>query len=165
MRRGLLGLLALCGCSYDWSVTAGGAPDAGGDVTAHAEASADGPASHAEAGAPDAPGDAAGETGPVDSPAPPDCNALASQMRQARAAAVACASGPSACETTVDDECGCPVVVGDGGGTATAAYQTAVQTYVNACGKPPTCNPCGPGPQLGLCIIADAGGGALACYQ
>jgi hypothetical protein len=165
MRGALLSiawLAAVGGCAYDWSYADGGAPDGtadvGGAVDASPEASSDG-------AGPDAPAEAAVDSSMADAP---DCIALEGQVRQARALAIQCQSGPSACQTTVMDECNCKVVVGDGQSVATKDYTTAVAQMKASCAGQVNLvcqQPCGSPPQLGLCILQDAGGSTLACYQ
>jgi choline dehydrogenase-like flavoprotein len=166
MRDGLLALLcvaAVSGCSYDWAVGPLGA-DAAGDVAPQVDAEAD-------AVSLDGSTDGPAEVSPADAPpdvseaAPPTCTTLEAQVQQARAAALACNGTTSACQTEVTDECGCVVVVG--GTTAT----TPTENYLAAIGqlKQSSCTPVCPGcptdPMKGLCVLSDAGSGALACYQ
>jgi len=167
MRRGLPLLLAplLGGCSYDWTGGARGvAVDAGPDVAVLADAAGvDAPVeSSTDASVPmDAspPVDAATDTQGV------DCAALEASLATARAQAVKCVSSTTACSTTVINECGCQVAVGDAQSTQVATYQGLVQQFAQAsCPRPSWCATC-VAPTLYLCIVADAGGNQYACYQ
>jgi hypothetical protein len=170
MRGGLLAIAyvaVVTGCSYDWTYPAGGSADAGADSPSPYDGQADAPG---DSSGPDASSEAASDSPPNDSPAsdstPANCTALEAQVRQDRAAAIQCVSGPSACMTTVLDECGCEVVVGDGASVATQTYGSAVQQLKTNCPSVViACQACGPKPQTGLCVLSDGGGSTLACYQ
>jgi hypothetical protein len=165
MRGGPLAIAyvaVVCGCSYDWTYAAGGSPDAA-DSASPADGQADAPG---DSGATDAPPDSANDSAASDSTPPPDCAALEAQVRQDRAIAIKCVSGTTACTTTVQDECGCAVVVGDGAAVATQNYVSAVQQLKTSCHNVVIgCQACGPKPTLGLCVLSDGGGSQLACYQ
>lgn len=157
-------VLALAGCSYDWS-TPGAAADSGAvdtsvPVDAQQEAGVDA-TSQADATA-DAPVDAidgAAESGP-------SCSDLEAQVHAARAAAVQCQPTASACMTIVQDECTCDVVMGgDAQSTATKAFVAAVGQLVAKCSPITGCPGCGSTPQKGLCIVSDAGSTGYACFQ
>jgi hypothetical protein len=167
MRDGLLALfcVAVGGCSYDWAVGPGAA-DGGGDVlgadvAADVDVAADGPADASTDHASDAVvlPDVA-EAAPL-----PDCSSTEEQqVQQARAAALVCTGvTPAPCMVTVTDECGCEVVVATDN-TAEAQYVAAIKTMEETC-KPLCPTACGTAPTEGLCILSDAGGGALACSQ
>lgn len=176
MRDGLLALLwvlacvsAGASCSYDWTVPDGGASDASGldapldaaaadatkDATAETSVSADA-AMDASTGA-----DAADV---VEAATLPACTASQEMtVAQDRAAALVCTGvTPSPCETKVTDECGCPVYVATNN-QAEATYVSAVKQLQMTC--VPSCPGCGTAPSPGVCIIGDAGGSALSCYQ
>ena len=51
------------------------------------------------------------------------------------------------CQTTVDDECACKVIVRLPNSNSTLDYQRAVQALVSMCGKRGSCSAC---PQLGV---------------
>jgi hypothetical protein len=167
MRDGLLALLgvvAASGCSYDWTSGAEGA-DAAGDVVSRPDASAE--ADAFLEGATDAPVDVSPADAPpeVSEAAPPSCSTLEAQVQQTRAAALACDGTTSACQTEVTDECGCIVVVGGADTTtATESYLVSIaQLKQSSC--TPMCPGCASDPMKGLCVLNDAGSGALACYQ
>lgn len=152
-------LTAPWGCSYDWSLPAGGAPDATTDAMSDANADADAVVSE-EAGIVDA---------LVDTPAEgilPDCPALEVEVQTARADAITCMSNTTACMTEVTDECNCTVVV-YAENTATQNYLAAIAVLQHAhC--TPQCPGCISPVQEGLCIVSDAGASGstgLACYQ
>ncbi len=167
MRDGLLALLCVplaAGCSYDWAVAA----DASAE-TAPVEASGSDAADATKP--PDAPDDGATDASVADAPdaleaaSLPDCT-TANEMtvQQDRAKALVCTGvTPMPCETVVDDECGCPVIVATTNAAETA-YVAAVQQLTQMC--IPSCQAtCGPTPSKGICILTDAGGTTLACLQ
>lgn len=127
-------------CSLDWAVR----PSAGDGSAAGTEAGAD---------ATDAPvsPDAADTSVPVDAPISPDaaaCDGLTIDVAQKRAKARECQIGTfGQCTTTVDDQCGCKVIVTSADAGATSDYTAAVSNLVGQCGKPACTAPC---PQLGL---------------
>jgi hypothetical protein len=179
MRDGLLALLwvpaglsAAAGCSYDWTVPDGRVPDGGG---------LDAPRDAADAGAADATKDATADTSVsadaatdastgvdaadvVEAATLPACTASQEMtVAQDRAAALVCTGvTPSPCETKVTDECGCPVYVATNN-QAEATYVSAVKQLQMTC--IPSCPGCGTAPSPGVCIISDAGGSALSCFQ
>ncbi|MGD0526358.1 MAG: hypothetical protein ABSE49_14500 [Polyangiaceae bacterium] len=175
MRDGLLAFLgvsacvsaAAAGCSYDWT-PAGAASDGGGLDAADAgiidaarDATADiAPSAEAAMDAPTAM-DAADV---VEAATLPACTASQEMtVAQDRAAALVCTGvTPSPCQTKVTDECGCPVYVATNN-QAEATYVSAVKQLQMTC--IPSCPGCGTAPSPGVCIISDAGGGALSCYQ
>jgi hypothetical protein len=172
MRDGLLALLcvpALAACSYDWAVPADASTEGG-----FLDASGSDAAKDADAGITDAPPSAdagAMDVSVTDAPdvveaAPlPECTSSQEMtVQQDRAAALDCTGvTPMPCETTVTDECGCPVVVATTN-TAEATYLAAIKSLQATC--IPLCpSGCGTAPQKGVCIVGDAGGGSLACYQ
>ncbi|HEY8039832.1 MAG TPA: hypothetical protein VIF15_08575 [Polyangiaceae bacterium] len=172
MRRGTLPLLgsvcavAVAACSYDWATGSQGAADGGADGLPPLDASGDvGDDATADAtlDADAAPGlDAPTDQGEA---APPDCNTLETNVRGARAAAIVCTPGPSACMTTVADECGCATTVGDSQSVQAQSFKNAVAQFVQAhCPKPPLCTTCAT-PQPGLCVVSDAGSTGYGCYQ
>ena len=126
-------------CSLDWAVRAGPAE-----------------ASVAEGGADvviDAAFDDAPDSATEDAPVSPDaaaCDALAANVVVARKKARECQLGTAGqCTTTVDDECGCKVVITTAGAANTTAYTSAVSALVTSCGQPAACasTAC---PQIGL---------------
>lgn len=143
----LAGGLALAGaglpttaCSLDWAVRAEPAEasvvEGGADVVT-------------DAALDDAPPDSATEDAPV-SPDAAACDALATDVVNARKKARECQIGTfGQCTTTVDDECGCKVVVTTAGSPNATAYTSAVSTLVTSCGQPAVCatTSC---PQIGL---------------
>jgi len=166
MRDGLLALLgvvAASGCSYDWTVAPQGA-DAAGDVSTrvdaamNADASIEGSADGPDVAPADAPSDAL-------EAAPPSCATLEAQVHQARAAALACDGTTGACQTEVTDECACMVVVGAANTTTPTENYLAAIAQLKQSGCMPQCPGCPTGLMKGLCVLNDAGSGALACYQ
>ncbi len=167
MRDGLLALLCVplaAGCSYDWAVPA----DASAE-TAPVEASASDAADAMQPA--DAPDDGTTDASVADAPdvleaaSLADCSATQEMtVQQDRAKALVCTGvTPMPCETTVQDECGCPVTVATTN-AAEMAYVAAVQQLDETC--KPSCQPtCGPAPSKGICILTDAGGTTLACVQ
>jgi hypothetical protein len=170
MRDGLLALLgvvAVSGCSYDWTV---GPPASDADGSADGAFSTDG-ALKPDA-LPDGSTDAAAETSVTDGPpeaseaAPlPGCTTQQEgQVQQARAAALVCTGvTPDPCEVTVLDECGCKVIVA-ADNNAEAQYIAAIKALQSAC-IPLCASGCGTAPSPGVCLVSDAGAGAYACYQ
>jgi len=161
----LLGVVAASGCSYDWSVRSS-PQDAGGDVASRPDAAAD--ADVPPEGSTDGPVDVSVADSPPDASEaapPPNCTALEAQVQQTRAAALGCDGTTSACQTVVDDECGCMVVVGgDDTATATENYLAAIAQLKNSsCTL--ACSGCGTAPMKGLCVLNEAGSSALACNQ
>jgi hypothetical protein len=168
MRDVLLALfcaLAAAGCSYDWAVAPGGAAaDAASDVAPQADATpTDGttaPDAPADASAPDALPDVVVEAAPL-----PGCTASQEMaVQQARAAALVCTGiTPNPCRVMVTDECGC-LVYAAADNQAEANYVAAIEQLRTSC--IPLCpTGCGTAPSPGVCILSDAGAGALACYQ
>jgi hypothetical protein len=149
MRWILTTTIALGGCTYNWSTPSAPSDSGAAHDSTISEAAPQEAAVSEEA--PPAP----------DSSLPPDCATLRGELTAARANAMVCVSGPSACSTTFPDECSCPVVVGDNGGVATASFNSAVEAYV-AAGCDAGCSTCGT-PNKYLCIVSDAGG--YACHQ
>lgn len=146
--------LLVAGCSLDWAVRED--PGAASPAEAGAD-TADGPVSDtsADASVADAPEPDA-DSGP--------CGDLATDLAARRAKARECQIGQGGqCSTTVDDECGCKVVVRTAGSTETTAYTDGVATFLATCGPPPAAScAC---PQLGLpaswaCL---APGGTASC--
>ena len=130
----------LSACSLDWSVR----PEPGETSVSEsgADAAADGPRI-------DAPPDSATEDAPV-SPDGSPCGALATDVVNARKKARECQLGTAGqCTTTVDDECGCKVIVRTAGSSESNAYASAVAALVGACGKPAACSTTAC-PQLGV---------------
>ena len=131
----------LSACSLDWSVR----PDPG-DASLAESGSSD-----ADAGDARVSPDAADTSVPTDAPVSPDaaaCAALASDVAQKRKKARECQIGTAGqCTTTVDDECGCKVIVTFAGAANTNDYTAAVSSLLAQCGKPPCTAAC---PQLGL---------------
>jgi hypothetical protein len=127
-------------CSLDWNVR----PDVG-DAPAVAEAGPDAPR---DASREDAPPDASVADAPDPDGGP--CPALAADLEARKTKARACdgAQLTPQCTSTVDDECGCRVIVRLAGSPETRAYVDGIAAFVAACGKPPaascTC------PQLGV---------------
>jgi hypothetical protein len=168
MRDGLLALLgvvAASGCSYDWAV---GPPagDAGRDVAPGLDASTmtDGSID----GSTDASGDVPVDTAAADvleAATLPTCTmAQEATVAQARSAALVCTGvTPNPCTVTVTDQCGCPVVVA-ADNQADTNYVAAIKQMKMTC--IPSCpSGCGTAPPMGVCVLSDAGSGALACYQ
>ena len=128
----------LSACALDWSVRP--SPD---------DASA--PMTDAGADATDAPAalDAADTSVPTDAPVSPEaaaCDGLTIDVAQKRAKARDCQLTTSGqCMTTVDDQCGCKVVVTFPNATATSDYTAAVANLITQCGKPACTTQC---PQL-----------------
>ena len=94
-----------------------------------------------------------------------DCNTTQeAAVQQARSAALVCTGvTPNPCQVLVTDECGCPVYVA-AQNQAEAQYTAAIKLLRMTC--TPSCpTACGPAPSPGVCIVSDAGSGALACYQ
>lgn len=127
----------LVACSLDWAVRSDSGdalqPETGSDVI-------DAPTAK----------DAAETSVPTDAPISPDagdCAMLASDVAQKRKKARECQSaGVGQCTTTVDDECGCKVIVTTAGSPFTNDYTAAVTKLLAQC-KPDCSAPC---PQLGL---------------
>jgi hypothetical protein len=119
-------------CSLDWSVRAEpgetSVAEGGADVTA------------SDAPLADAPADAPATDAPV-SPDAAACDALATDVANARKKARECQIGMvGQCTTTADDECGCKVVIRTAGSPESAAYASAITALVDACGKPAACS-------------------------
>lgn len=164
MRHRLAALLciAVAACSYDWTVGAsavdgGVSADAGVDGAAPGPDAAQNDASGQDVGAPDAIGDGATV----------DCNALEMQVQQDLPPALACTNGgPNPCTTTVNDECGCTVVLGNADPNAVTAYDDDVTRFTAAhCPRPVWCPSSCATVQTGLCVIADATANTDACQQ
>jgi hypothetical protein len=129
-------------CSLDWTVR---------------PSPLDGSASETSVGvdATDAPVglDAADTSVPIDAPVSPEaaaCDGLTVDVAQKRAKARECQIGMpfgTQCTTTVDDQCGCKVVVTFADAGATNDYTAAVGNLIAVCGKPACTAPC---PQLGV---------------
>jgi hypothetical protein len=143
----------LAACSLDWSVRS---PDGGDAALSEGSATAD---------ATDAPvdGDAADGSVPTDAPISAEAAACATSMDSVtakRKKARECQIGTMGqCTTTVNDECGCKVIVTFAGTPDTMAYTKAIGDLVAQCGKPPCTAAC---PQLGLstgwaCLGSGAG--------
>lgn len=163
----LLCVVSATGCLYDWSTSSGSSADAAADVAVATDARLDGPgpadASPETTGpGPDVAVDTAAQDA-TDAASLPPCTAGQEQtIHQARTAALVCTGVmPSPCETTMDDECGCPVVVADS--AAKQTYSMAISQLLSTC--VPSCPGCGPTPAKGVCVLGDAGAGMLACYQ
>jgi len=127
-------------CSLDWSVRA--EPGEPSVTEGGADVAADAPLT-------DAPADGAPEDAPVSADGSP-CAALTADVANARKKARECQLGTTGqCGTTVDDECGCKVIVRTAGSTESTAYAAAVASLVGTCGKPTACatTAC---PQLGV---------------
>lgn len=148
------------GCSYDWDLAPG---DEAGDGAVVPEAGpADAATDASSAGEtsipPDAPGDTASAADVIEADAPPlpACTAAQeAQLRQKRAAAIAC-TALEPCEVSVQDECGCPLYVA-GLDQAEASYVSAVITLLQTC--IPSCSPPCPSSTPYSCYAGDAGGG------
>ncbi len=129
-------------CSLDWAVRPSTLDGSAPETSVGADAT-DGPVG----------ADAADGSVPVDAPVSPEaavCDGLTVDVTQKRAKARECQIGMPAgtqCTTTVDDQCGCKVVVTFADAGATNDYTAAVQNLVAVCGKPACTAPC---PQLGL---------------
>ena len=116
----------LLACSLDWAVRSDSGdaalPDGGRDADA-----ADAPVSP----------DAADTSVPTDAPLSADaaaCAMLTSDVAQKRKKARECQSAVTGqCTTTVDDECGCKVIVTFAGAPNTTAYTAAVAKLVAQC--------------------------------
>jgi hypothetical protein len=128
-------------CSLDWSVRAepgeASVAEGGADVTVDDAPLADAPADAPAADAPVSPDAAA-------------CDALATDVANARKKARECQFGmPGQCTTTADDECGCKLVIRSAGSPEATAYASAITALVGGCGKPTACatTAC---PQLGV---------------
>lgn len=150
---GALAASLVAACSLDWAVRAdpgvdAALPEGGGDAT-------DAPVAETEA-----------DTSVADA-ADPDggaCEALRAELGPKQAKARECQIGQSGqCTTTVDDECGCKVIVRTAASAESTTYTDAIAAYLASCGAPPaaTCA-CA---QLGLqanwaCLAKDA---AYAC--
>jgi len=130
----------LSACSLDWSVR----PDTGDASLAEVGSGADVADAPAALDAPDT-------SVPTDAPLSPDaarCAMLMDDVVQTRKKARECQIGTAGqCTTTVDDECGCKVIVTFAGAPKTNDFVAAVSDLVTQCGKPPCTAPC---PQLGL---------------
>jgi hypothetical protein len=147
-----LAALAPAACSLDWAVRADpGVPpiaEGGADVVSESVGDDGGDASTADADEPDSGA----------------CEALAAELAAKKNKARECQIAQSGqCTTTVDDECGCQIIVRTAGSAETAAYTSGVAAFLAACGAPPAAS-CGC-PQLGLpaswgCLAKDA---AFAC--
>jgi len=127
-------------CALDWSVRP--APvDASVPETSTGADATDAPVSP----------DAGDSSVPVDAPVSPDaaaCDGLTIDVAQKRAKARECQIGTGGqCTTTVDDQCGCKVVVTFAGSSNTNDYTAAVSNLIAQCGKPACTAPC---PQLGV---------------
>jgi hypothetical protein len=87
-------------------------------------------------------------------------------VQQARSAALACDGTVGQCQTMVQNECDCPVIVG-AQNQAKVNYVMAIAQLQKSC--VPSCpagvGVCGTPPTENLCIVADAGSSALACSQ
>jgi hypothetical protein len=175
MRDGLLALLgvlacvaAAAGCSYDWTVPDGGASDGGGlDAADAAAADATKDATADTAVSADAAMDASSGMDVADVVEAATLTACTTSeemtVAQDRAAALVCTGvTPSPCETKVTDECGCPVYVATNN-QAEATYVSAVKQLLTMC--IPSCPGCGTAPSPGVCILGDAGGSSLSCFQ
>jgi hypothetical protein len=127
---GLFAASVMAACGLDWTVRS----DAG-DASPVAEGGID-----VIADSPIAV-DVTDTSPPIDAPLSPDamaCNALAADLNGKKAKAKDCQVGMTGqCTSTVDDECGCPVVVRFAVGTPTTEYKDAIATFVASCGKPP----------------------------
>jgi hypothetical protein len=159
------------GCAYDWTVGRAAASEGGADaapVEASAETGDDatpgdatqGPDSDAHA---DAAADAGGDATAAE--AGPSCAQLEATVRSTQAGAVGCTPGGTACTATTNDECGCPVRVGDGASSKTSAFMAAVSEFVDAgCRStivcPDACPAVSPQP---LCVVGDAAA-TYDCY-
>jgi hypothetical protein len=146
-------LLALAACSLDWTVREAGS-DAGADADAGGDA--------AEASAAEAATDAAALDADVDASG---CAALAAALAAKQGKARECQIGQvGQCASTVNDACGCRVIVRAPVSPETAAYADGVAAFLAACGPPPAAScAC---PQLGVpgtwaCLARDAG---FACW-
>ena len=144
--------MLLAACSLDWSVRSDP-----GDA-----ALPDGPSPADAADAP-VPADGADTSVPTDAPISADaaaCAMLMDGVTQKRKKARDCQIGTAGqCTTTVDDECGCKVIVTFAAAPDTMAYTKAVGDLVGQCGRPPCTAAC---PQLGLstswaCLGSGAG--------
>jgi len=127
-------------CSLDWSVRPSPLDGSASETSVAADAS-DAPAAL----------DATDTSAPTDAPVSPDaamCDGLTIDVAQKRAKARECQIGTAGqCTTTVDDQCGCKVVVTFAGSANTNDYTAAVTNLIAQCGKPACTAPC---PQLGL---------------
>jgi hypothetical protein len=166
MRDGHAALLCvvLAGCSYDWKAgQAEGATDAAGDVSPDVVATQD---ALAEADAQGVDGSVADAVGDVAEASLPQCTTgQQAQVQQARGAALNCTGiTPDPCDVTVNDECGCPVIVASNN-AAEGMYVAAVQQLRNACIPTWCATACGPAPSPHLCLVSDAGPTMYACVQ
>jgi hypothetical protein len=122
----------LSACSLDWSVRAEPA-EASTMTDGGADASTDSLVT-------DAPADVVTDSPVVTDPDAAACADLATKVANAKNKARDCQFGTAGqCTTTVDDECGCKVVIRTAGSTDTNAYTAAIASLVGACGQPPAC--------------------------
>jgi len=162
------GATAGTGCAYDWTVGDGAASDASGDAIV-LEGGVD--------GSPDAPPPvdgptidtaSGGDTGPgldANGADAPSCTSLEATVRADFSEVIKCAPSGTACSTETTDECGCPVVVGDGAAPATSAYVGAVSQFIKAgCRSTILCPDACMQPTKGLCVVTDAAA-QYACSQ
>jgi hypothetical protein len=159
--------LAAC---YDWQIGAGSGDAASGPEASLVDARAD----HADVGAPAPDAGRSDAQGALDgashfdaampADAKPSCATLAANADAARAQAQACTLGSATeCTTSVPDHCGCQQFVADPSGTATTAYQTAVDELKTA-GCTTTCAGCPATVPSGLCLDTSTGSGVvMAC--
>lgn len=127
----------LLACSLDWAVRSdsddASQPETGSDVI-------DAPIAK----------DAADTSVPTDAPISPDagdCAALFDTVTLKRKKARECELAMGQCMATVQDECGCEVVVKDAGSTQSMDFKNAVDAFIAACGKPPCVAACPPNGQ------------------
>jgi hypothetical protein len=159
-------VLALAGCTYDWSVPPDAAPvDAGtGEhVSPPVDASSeDGPAPPVDAPTPPVDGPTLDTSVPETTPQ--SCTTLREEIAADLPAALAC--NPmmmNQCTTKLTDECDCPVVVQ--AGTAASEWAAAVASFKNeGCSTSGLCGACNT-PTEGDCLVVDATAEKYACLQ
>jgi hypothetical protein len=156
------GACVLAGCSYDWSIADSGIPEASADATPPVDASVEA-ANDGSSPSVDAVAETAADVNIDVAADGPSCASLEAAVQKDKAAAIACDGSTSACMSYAVDECGCKVVVGSSGSVATQDYEDAVAALKAHCTL--GCATCPSPPQEGLCIVAEAGAGALACSQ
>lgn len=173
MRRCLFFVVFLAGvdgCTYDFTLGPrgdGGATDATIDVSADTtiDAASDSSTdSSTDTAVVDTGGPPTDTTPAIDTTPPadtaPDCPTLESNVEKARVKAKKCVSSPSACTTTVTDECGCPSTVGDGSADALAYQNAAKALRDSSCSRPfPHCGTSCGAVKSGFCLVDDAGTG------
>jgi hypothetical protein len=139
--------MAMSACSLDWDVRPDPGvkpvPETGTDVVDAPPVGDD--AADADAMVTDAP----------ISPEAAACKALEDDVALKKKKARECLLAMNQCKATVNDECGCPVIVKEAGSTQAIEYAAAVKKLVDDCGKPPCVAAC---PPLGAMV-------SWACLQ